>query len=75
MFLTKLLQQKKYRSNFSVFSAKAKTFPQCGKIFGALFMTLYILYYFFFWLNMIKFHSCKIIKWVYDKYIINQEIF
>jgi hypothetical protein len=40
MFLTKLLQQKKYRSNFSVFSAKANTFPQCGKIFGALFMTL-----------------------------------
>jgi hypothetical protein len=40
MFLTTLLQQRKYRSNFSVFSAKAKTFPQCGKIFGALFMTL-----------------------------------
>ncbi len=42
MFLTTLLQQRKYRSNFSVFSAKAKTFPQCGKIFGALFMTLII---------------------------------
>jgi hypothetical protein len=42
MFLTKLLQQRKCRSNFSVFSAKEKTFPQCGKIFGALFMTLLI---------------------------------
>jgi hypothetical protein len=42
MFLTTLLQQRKYRSNFSVFSAKAKTFPQCGKIFGALLMTLII---------------------------------
>ncbi len=42
MFLTTLLQQRKYRSNFSVFSAKAKTFPQCGKIFGALFMALFI---------------------------------
>ncbi len=45
IFLTKLLQQRKYRSNFSVFSAKAKTFPQCGKIFGALFMTLVIYLY------------------------------
>jgi hypothetical protein len=42
MFLTTLLQQRKYSSNFSVFSAKGKTFPQCGKIFGALFMTLTI---------------------------------
>jgi hypothetical protein len=43
MFLTTLLQQRKYRSNISVFSAKAKTFPQCGKIFGALFMALLII--------------------------------
>jgi hypothetical protein len=43
MFLTTLLQQRKYRSNFSVFSAKEKTFPQGGKIFSALFMTLVII--------------------------------
>jgi hypothetical protein len=47
MFLTTLLQQRKYRPNFSVFSAKAKTFPQCGKIFGALFMTLAIVHIWF----------------------------
>jgi hypothetical protein len=40
MFSTTLLQQRKYRSNFSVFSAKVKTFLQYGKIFGALFMAL-----------------------------------
>jgi hypothetical protein len=33
MFLTTSLQQRKYRSNFSVFSAKAKTFPQKRKPF------------------------------------------
>jgi hypothetical protein len=33
MFLTTLLQQRKYMSNFSVFSAKEKTFPQKRKPF------------------------------------------